>query len=78
MTDLTERQAQVAAMVARGFTDKQIAGELGMAYNTVRIHVAALAFRLGLPGGQNTRVLITRWWLRTHSDYGGEGIDAAS
>ena len=59
--DLTPRQLAVAALVAKGHTDKEIAGALGIAYNTVRAHVAELARRLGIRSG-NTRVRITIWW----------------
>lgn len=69
MSDLTPRLLEVAALIAEGCTDKQIAGRLGIEYNTARIHVAAVAFRLKIPGGNNTRVLIARWWWRTHPDF---------
>lgn len=59
--DLTPRQIAVAALVAKGHTDKEIAFTLGIAYNTVRIHVASLARRLGIRSG-DTRVHITNWW----------------
>lgn len=59
---LTRRQLQVAAMLARGFTDKQIAATYQIAPVTVRVHVVALAARLGLPTNKDTRVLIARWW----------------
>jgi DNA-binding NarL/FixJ family response regulator len=63
--DLTARQREVVQLVARGFTDKRIAGELGMEYNTVRVHVAAIAFRLHLTGAYHTRVGIARWWYES-------------
>ena len=69
MSDLTPRLREVAQLVAEGLTDKQIAGRLGLEYNTARVHVAAVAFRLKIPGGNNTRVLIARWWWRQHPDF---------
>ena len=69
MKPLTPRLVGVAELVAEGLTDKQIAARLGIGYNTARIHVAAVAFRLGIPGGHNTRVLIARWWWRQHPDF---------
>lgn len=69
MSDLTPRLRDVAELVAEGLTDKQIAARLGIGYNTARIHVAAVAFRLKIPGGNNTRVLIARWWWRHHPDF---------
>lgn len=61
---LTPRQREVAELVAQGMCDKDIGRELGISYNTVRVHVVALAFRLSLPSGRNTRVLIAQWWER--------------
>ena len=66
--DLTPRQLVVASMVARGMCDKEIAKELGIAYSTVRVHLVALAFRLKLPVGLNTRVLVARWWYSKTPD----------
>lgn len=69
VADLTPRQTDVATLLALGLTDKRIAAELGMEYNTVRVHVASIAFRLGLHDGQtNTRVMIARWWLALHPE----------
>lgn len=62
LTPLTERQVHVAAMVAHGLTDKQIAARLRIDDRTVRVHVVALSARLGIPTGQHTRVHIARWW----------------
>jgi DNA-binding NarL/FixJ family response regulator len=63
--ELRPRQRQVVALVARGFTDKRIAAELGIEYNTVRVHVAAIAYRLHLTGEYHTRVGIARWWYES-------------
>lgn len=65
--DLTTRQLAVAALIAKGLNDKEIAATLVPAIrpSTVRVHVVALAFRLNLPPNRNTRVMITRWWMRT-------------
>lgn len=62
LVPLTDRQLQVAAMVARGFTDKHIAATYEIDPRTVRLHVVALAARLGIPTDGNTRVMIARWW----------------
>lgn len=66
LTDITPRQSEVAELLAAGLTDKQIAGKLGMQYNTVRVHVVALAYRLSIPPNRNTRVMIARWWMEHH------------
>jgi DNA-binding NarL/FixJ family response regulator len=66
--ELTPRQVQVAHLLACGWTDKAIAGTLAMKHSTVRVHVAAIAYNLGLPGGHHTRVMIARWWLALHPE----------
>lgn len=62
--DLTQRQREVAALVAGGHTDKQIAARLGVTDRNIRVHIASVAYLLGIPGGRNTRVLIARWYYR--------------
>lgn len=57
---MTERELQVAILVAEGLTDKQIGATLDIAEGTVGAHVAHAATALGVPKTGNTRVLITR------------------
>ena len=45
---LSPRQGQVLKLVASGLLNKQIAGELGLAEKTVKMHRAILMNRLGL------------------------------
>ena len=45
---LTERQRQVLVMIARGYSTKQIAFELGLSPKTVEVHRARLMERLGI------------------------------
>ena len=45
---LTPRQAQVLHLLARGCSTQQMAGELGVAEDTVRNHVRAVLRRLGV------------------------------
>jgi DNA-binding NarL/FixJ family response regulator len=45
---LTRRQSQVARLICRGWADKQIARRLGIAPDSVRLHVKALFGRLGV------------------------------
>ena len=47
--ELTARQQQVLALIARGNADKQIAGHLGIATATVNKHVQALLRKLSVP-----------------------------
>lgn len=39
---LTERQREVLALIAKDYSNKEIATQLGMRVNTVRVHVAAI------------------------------------
>lgn len=45
---LTERQRQVLMMIARGYSTKEIAFELGLSPKTVEVHRARLMERLGI------------------------------
>lgn len=47
IADLTERQLQVLRLLGLGLSNKAIARELGLAENTVKIHVAAVFRALG-------------------------------
>ena len=43
---LTRRELQVMALVAQGFTNAQIAGELGITLGTVKWHLAGIYRKL--------------------------------
>jgi DNA-binding NarL/FixJ family response regulator len=45
---LTQRQTQVLRLIAQGKANAEIATELGMSENTVRIHVSAILKALGV------------------------------
>src|SRR5579859_1360255 len=47
-SDLTEREREVLALVARGYTNKQIAGSLCVSEKTARNHVSHILEKLGL------------------------------
>jgi two-component system nitrate/nitrite response regulator NarL len=47
--DLTPRQRQIVALIARGATDKEIAGTLGIATATAQKHVTNILERLNVP-----------------------------
>lgn len=57
---LTPREVSVAALVAEGLTDKQIAGQLGIAENTVGNHITHITEALQLNRQRNVRVQIAR------------------
>jgi DNA-binding NarL/FixJ family response regulator len=56
---LSDREREVAALVAEGLTNKVIAAQLGISLKTVYNHVAAIAEALNATNG-DTRVLIAR------------------
>lgn len=58
---LTARQAQVAERVAHGLSNKEVARELGLSEETVRVHVREAAERL--PGTTYPRHRLTLWFL---------------
>jgi DNA-binding NarL/FixJ family response regulator len=61
MTELTRRQAEVAARVARGLTTKEIAADLEISVETVRQHVREAAQRL--PGPAYPRFRLALWFF---------------
>jgi DNA-binding NarL/FixJ family response regulator len=49
---------EIAALLAEGLTDKEIAGHTGRPLSTVRTYVARLYERTGL----RSRAAVTKWW----------------
>lgn len=45
--DLTPREQQVARLMAKGFTNPQIADELGITFNTAKWHVSQVIAKTG-------------------------------
>jgi DNA-binding NarL/FixJ family response regulator len=45
--DLTRREREVAALIARGLTDREIAHALGITEGTTGIHVVHILSKLG-------------------------------
>jgi non-specific serine/threonine protein kinase len=58
---LTSREAEVAGLVARGFSNRQIAQELSISERTAGNHVAKILSKLGL----SSRAQIASWATRT-------------
>lgn len=59
---LSNREFQVAALVALALTDQQISKSLFISVSTVKAHIANIKSKLGL----NTRVEVVRWMLVSH------------
>jgi DNA-binding NarL/FixJ family response regulator len=56
LTDLTPRELEVLRLLARGDTNKEIAGDLGMSPTTVHSHVRSIFSKLNV----STRTAATR------------------
>lgn len=57
----TQRQAQIAAMVAHGLSDKSIAQRLNISPKTVANHIQAISKQM--PGEGSPRHRLTMWFL---------------
>ncbi len=60
---LTRRQAEVAALVAEGCTNRQIARSLGISEKTAEIHVSNIMSRLNVPSRAGVAT-----WVSTHRE----------
>ncbi|MFJ8816384.1 ATP-binding protein [Amycolatopsis thermoflava] len=65
-TVLTRREREVAALVTRGLTNKEIAGKLVIAQRTAETHVEHILTKLGF----TSRAQIASWLLGQHADQG--------
>ena len=57
---LTARERQVAAAIARGLRNKQIAHEFGISPETVKRHLASIYSKLALRGRVDLAVHVVR------------------
>jgi DNA-binding NarL/FixJ family response regulator len=62
--DLTDRQREVAELVADGLTTKRIAFKLGISERRVNVHISSIAFLIGAEPEKDERVSIANWWHR--------------
>lgn len=61
---LTDRQLQIARLVAKGYTNKAIARETGLAIQTVKNHISNAAERI--PGDGSIRIRLVVFLLTEH------------
>lgn len=69
---LTDREGEVAQLVATGMSDNAIAKQLNLSRNTIKTLLSRIYGKLGISGDElivqrkrsyNARVLLTRWVL---------------
>jgi DNA-binding NarL/FixJ family response regulator len=60
---LTDRQAQVLALMVRGLTNRDIADQLGLSEGTVKIHATAVFKTLGVSSRTQALVAVARYGI---------------
>jgi DNA-binding NarL/FixJ family response regulator len=60
LSALSARERQVAALVASGHTNRQIAGELHLTENTVETHVRRIFRKLGISSRASLAAMVER------------------
>jgi len=60
MDQLTPREYQVAMLVARGFSNREIARELGLSTGTVKLHMHKVIQKLGVKSRSQAMLMILR------------------
>jgi DNA-binding NarL/FixJ family response regulator len=73
LDDLTPRQRQIVALVARGRNDREIAAKLGISDGAVKSHVCLARGRIGLGEGGSPRVMLAIWYWRQLEANRGKG-----
>jgi DNA-binding NarL/FixJ family response regulator len=64
---LTPKEEAVAALVAEGLTNKQIASRLDVSPGRVRVIISATAYKIHADAAKEERVQVALWWHRTHA-----------
>jgi DNA-binding CsgD family transcriptional regulator len=67
---LTPRQRAILRLAALGYTDKEIAGTLGVSYHTVRTHLKRLYRAHGVPN----RIALVALWLVSLAEGGSASL----
>ena len=68
---LTERQREVLKCLGRGRSNKEIARDLGLSLNTVKIHVAAVLRALGVDNRTQAAIQAQRLWPGADGEHRG-------
>jgi DNA-binding NarL/FixJ family response regulator len=71
---LTQRERQVAAVVARGLSNQEIAGELVVSVKTVEAHVTRILSKLGF----SSRAQIAAWTVEKGLASAPQDLDSLS
>ncbi|WP_405772641.1 LuxR C-terminal-related transcriptional regulator [Streptomyces sp. NBC_01538] len=66
---LSRREREVAALVAKGMTNRQAASVLGLSPRTADAHVVSILSKLGF----SCRAQIAAWWAATRPSSPGVG-----
>jgi DNA-binding NarL/FixJ family response regulator len=64
MTLLTERQREVAALVADGVSTKRIAERLQVSDRRVYAIISSIAYLIGADSQKDERTQIAEWWRK--------------
>lgn len=62
--DLSEREQQVAELVAHALPNKQIADRLGISCTRVKALITSVAFKIGADPAKSDRVQVAVWWVQ--------------
>lgn len=58
---LSQREQQIAALICLGYTNRQIANQLVLSYETVRSHVRNVLYKFGLRSKLELRQALSDW-----------------
>ena len=60
LNDLSQREKEVALLVAKGETNQMIANDLDISYNTVKLHIASIFEKLGIRSRVALAILLSK------------------
>lgn len=74
MTGLTDRQREVALLIARGRTHQEAATEIGVSVDTVRFHLDAVKRKLGVEGSRDVATALVAQGIATAEEILSPGV----